>query len=141
VSNPTVVLIAEDHDDNREGYAEYLSFLGYRVEQASDGDRAWLLAQEICPDVLLLDLALPGTDGWEVARRIRSNPRTCGMLIIALSACVLPDDVERAKAAGCELFLDKPCYPEAVAAAIERMLASRADAAATAPGATRPSAS
>jgi len=141
VSNSTVVLIAEDHDDNREGYAEYLSFLGYRVEQASDGDRAWLLAQELCPDVLLLDLALPGTDGWEVARRIRSNPRTSGILIIALSACVFPDDVERAKAAGCDLFLDKPCYPEAVAAAIERMLALRAEAAAAPPGATRPSAS
>ena len=128
MSNPTVVLIAEDHDDNREGYAEYLSFLGYRVEQAADGDQAWALAQEVRPDVLLLDLALPGTDGWEVARRVRSDPRTRGMLIIALSACVFPDDVQRAKTAGCELFLDKPCYPEDVASAIERMLASRANA-------------
>jgi CheY-like chemotaxis protein len=140
VSNPTVVLIAEDHDDNREGYAEYLSFLGYRVEQASDGDQAWALAQEVCPDVLLLDLALPGTDGWEVARRVRSDPRTRNILIIALSACVFPDDVQRAKAAGCELFLDKPCYPEDVASAIERMLATRADAS-TGPGATLPTAS
>lgn len=140
MSNPTVVLIAEDHDDNREGYAEYLSFLGYRVEQASDGDQAWTLAQEVCPDVLLLDLALPGTDGWEVARRVRSNPCTQGILIIALSACVFPEDVQRAKAAGCDLFLDKPCYPEDVASAIERMLALRADAG-TGPGPTRPAAS
>ena len=140
MSNPTVVLIAEDHDDNREGYAEYLSFLGYRVEQASDGDQAWTLAQEVFPDVLLLDLALPGTDGWEVARRVRSNPCTQGILIIALSACVFPEDVQRAKAAGCDLFLDKPCYPEDVASAIERMLALRADAG-TGPGPTRPTAS
>src|SRR5215212_1994512 len=60
VSNAIVNLIAEDEDDNREGYAEYLSFLGYRIEQAPDGDRAWALAQEVRPDVLLLDLALPG---------------------------------------------------------------------------------
>ena len=128
LSKPAVILIAEDDEDNREGYAEYLSFLGYRVEQASDGDSAWARAQELCPDVLLLDLALPGTDGWEVARRVRANPRTRGMLVIALSACVFPDDVLRARDAGCDLFLDKPCYPEAVAEAIARLLDSRADA-------------
>jgi two-component system, cell cycle response regulator DivK len=128
LSKPAVILIAEDDEDNREGYAEYLSFLGYRVEQASDGDSAWTRTQELCPDVLLLDLALPGTDGWEVARRVRANPRTRGMLVIALSACVFPDDVLRARDAGCDLFLDKPCYPEAVADAIARLLASRANA-------------
>lgn len=140
MSNQTVILIAEDDQDNREGYAEYLSFLGYRVEQAPDGDCAWALTQEVRPDVLLLDLALPGTDGWEVARLVRSDPRTRDTLIIALSACVFPGDVQRAETAGCDLFLDKPCYPEAVAAAIERMLASRTDAS-TGPRATRPSAS
>ena len=140
MSNAIVILIAEDDDDNREGYAEYLSFLGYRIEQAADGDRAWALAQEVRPDVLLLDLALPGTDGWEVARRVRSDPRTRGMLVIALSACVFPGDVQRAKAAGCDLFLDKPCYPEDVAAAIARMLASRTDASTTG-GPTRPTVS
>ena len=140
MNKPTVILIAEDDDDNREGYVEYLSFLGYRVEQAPDGDQAWALAQEVSPDVLLLDLALPGTDGWEVARRVRADPRTRNILVIALSACVFPGDVQRAKTAGCDLFLDKPCYPEAVAAAIERMLASRTDAS-TAGGPTRPAAS
>jgi two-component system, cell cycle response regulator DivK len=128
LNRPAVILIAEDDEDNREGYAEYLSFLGYQVEQASDGDSAWTRAQDLCPDVLLLDLALPGTDGWEVARRVRANPRTRGMLVIALSACVFPDDVVRARDAGCDLFLDKPCYPEAVAEAIARLLESRADA-------------
>jgi two-component system, sensor histidine kinase len=139
VSNPQVVLIAEDDDDNREGYAEYLSYLGYRVEQASDGDRAWTLVQDVRPDVLLLDLALPGTDGWEVARRVRADPHTHNTLIIVLSACVFPGDVERATAAGCDLFLDKPCYPEAVADAIARLLAARGGA--TPPAVTRPSVS
>ena len=135
-----MILIAEDDEDNREGYAEYLSFLGYRVAQAVDGEDAWRQVQELAPDVLLLDLALPGTDGWEVARRVRANPHTRGLLVIALSACVFPDDVRRATAAGCDLFLDKPCYPEAVADAIARMLASRANAGATA-APTRPTAS
>jgi CheY-like chemotaxis protein len=75
-----------------------------------------------------------------VARRVRSDPRTRGMLVIALSACVFPGDVQRAKAAGCDLFLDKPCYPEDVAAAIARLLASRTDAS-TAGGPTRPNVS
>jgi len=140
VSNPTVILIAEDDADNREGYAEYLTFLGYQVEQAADGNRAWALTEAVHPDVLLLDLALPGIDGWEVARRVRSHPGTRATLIIALSACVTPGDVQRAQTAGCDLFLDKPCYPEAVAAAIERMLASRADAGSD-PGTTPPSSS
>jgi CheY-like chemotaxis protein len=127
VSGSTVILIAEDDDDNREGYAEYLSFLGYTVEQASDGDAAWTRARELCPDVLLLDLALPGTDGWEIARRVRSHPDTRDMLVIALSACVFPDDVVKATTAGCDLFLDKPCYPDTVADAIARLLATRGE--------------
>jgi two-component system, cell cycle response regulator DivK len=141
LSRPAVILIAEDDEDNREGYAEYLTFLGYRVEQACDGDSAWTRALELCPDVLLLDLALPGTDGWEVARRVRANPRTRGMLVIALSACVFPDDVLRARDAGCDLFLDKPCYPEAVADAIARLLESRANAGARRLAVTPPTAS
>jgi CheY-like chemotaxis protein len=140
VSNPAMILIAEDDQDNREGYAEYLSFLGYRVAQAADGEDAWRQVQELAPDVLLLDLALPGTDGWEVARRVRADARTRNLRVIALSACVFPDDVRRATAAGCDLFLDKPCYPEVVADAIARMLASRPDSA-TGGSSTPPSAS
>ena len=125
VDDAPLILIAEDDVDNREGYAEYLSFLGYRVAQAANGEDALVWARQLRPDVLLLDLALPGVDGWEVARQLKTDNSTRSMLVIALSACVFPDDVLRATDAGCDLFLDKPCYPQTVAAEIERLLAAR----------------
>ena len=121
----TLILIAEDDEDNREGYAEYLTFLGYRVEQVANGDDAVASTQRLRPDVLLLDLALPGIDGWEVARQIKGDHETRSTLIIALSACVFPGDIVRATDAGCDVFLDKPCYPQTVADEIRRLVAAR----------------
>jgi len=120
-----LILIAEDDIDNREGYAEFLAYLGYRVEQVANGQDAIDWTRRLRPDVLLLDLALPGVDGWEVARIVRQDPAVGTTLIIALSACVFPGDVMRATAAGCDLFLDKPCYPQTVADEIRRMLDGR----------------
>ena len=117
-----LVLIAEDDTDNREGYAEYLSYLGYEVAQASTGPEALARTRELRPDVLLLDLALPEMDGWEVARQVRADPQVVHTRIIAWSACVCPSDVSRAVDAGCDLFLDKPCYPQRVAEAIQELL-------------------
>jgi CheY-like chemotaxis protein len=125
LEDPTLILIAEDDVDNREGYAEYLTFLGYRVAQVANGEDAVIWTQQLRPDVLLLDLALPGIDGWEVARRVKGAEATRETLIIALSACVFPGDIVRAKDAGCEVFLDKPCYPQTVADEIRRLLKSR----------------
>jgi CheY-like chemotaxis protein len=125
VDDAPLILIAEDDTDNREGYAEYLTFLGYRVAQATNGEDALVWARQLHPDVLLLDLALPGVDGWEVARQLKSDSSTRSMLVIALSACVFPNDVLRATDAGCDLFLDKPCYPQTVADEIQRLLAAR----------------
>jgi CheY-like chemotaxis protein len=128
LEDPTLILIAEDDVDNREGYAEYLTFLGYRVAQVANGEDAVIWTEQLRPDVLLLDLALPGIDGWEVARRVKGAEATRETLIIALSACVFPGDIVRAKDAGCEVFLDKPCYPQTVADEIRRLLKSRGSA-------------
>ena len=125
VDQPRLILIAEDDADNREGYAEYLTYLGYKVVQAADGGSALESARELRPDVILLDLALPVLDGWEVARQVKSDPQTRDILVIALSACVFPSDVRRATSSGCDLFLDKPCYPQTVAGEIERLLTER----------------
>jgi len=121
-----LVLIAEDDADNREGYAEYLAGLGYRVAQAATGEDALAWARELKPDVVLLDLALPGIDGWEVARRLKGDRSTAEIRLIALSACVFPEDVVRAREAGCELFLEKPCYPQTVADEIRNLVGQRA---------------
>lgn len=120
-----LILIAEDDADNREGYAEFLTYLGYAVAQAANGLDAIESARQLRPDVLLLDLALPGVDGWEVARVVKGDRQLRRTVIIALSACVFPGDVSRATEAGCDLFLDKPCYPQRVADEIQRMLDGR----------------
>lgn len=120
-----LILIAEDDVDSREGYAEFLTYFGYRVAQVSNGRDAIDWTRHLRPDVLLLELALPGVDGWEVARVVKQDPGLHATLIIALSACVFPGDEMRATAAGCDLFLDKPCYPQTVVDEIQRMLDSR----------------
>ena len=120
-----LILIAEDDADNREGYAEFLTYLGYAVAQATNGQDAIESTRQLRPDVLLLDLALPVVDGWEVARVVKSDQQLRKTVIIALSACVFPGDVMRATQAGCDLFLDKPCYPQRVADEIQRMLEGR----------------
>lgn len=133
MSDTRLILIAEDDTDNREGYAEYLTYLGYQVAQAADGQSALDLARQLHPDVILLDLALPVLDGWEVASRVKRDAGTRDVLVIALSACVYPADVRRATSSGCDLFLDKPCYPQTVAGEIQRLLEER-DAASSASG-------
>jgi two-component system, cell cycle response regulator DivK len=130
LEDSTLILIAEDDADNREGYAEYLTYLGYRVAQVANGEDAVVSTHTLRPDVLLLDLALPGIDGWEVARRVKADDATRGTVIIALSACVFPGDILRATEAGCDTFLDKPCYPQTVADEIKRLLDARNAAAA-----------
>lgn len=119
---PELVLIVEDHRDTREGYAEYLSFLGFRVAEAKSGMEALAKAFQLRPDLVLMDLALPGLDGWEVTRILKADPRTRSIPVIALSACVFPSDIGRAAEAGCDSFLVKPCFPDAVAGEIRRVL-------------------
>jgi two-component system cell cycle response regulator DivK len=133
VAPARLILIVEDDTDNREGYAEYLTYLGYRVAQAADGESALEATRRLHPDVILLDLALPVLDGWEVARQVKSDPRTRDILVVALSACVFPSDVKRATSSGCDLFLDKPCYPQTVADEIQRLIVAR-DATSSATG-------
>lgn len=95
------------------------------MEQVANGDDAVASTMRLRPDVLLLDLALPGIDGWEVARQVKGDHATRSTLIIALSACVFPGDIVRATDAGCDVFLDKPCYPQTVADEIRRLVAAR----------------
>src|SRR5262252_7005163 len=80
-----LVLVVDDMADNRELYAEYLSFAGYRVAMANDGHEALAKALELHPDAVLLDMSLPGVDGWEVTRRLRQHESTHEILIIGLS--------------------------------------------------------
>jgi two-component system, cell cycle response regulator DivK len=118
-----LVLIVDDVRDNREGYAEYLRFRGFRVLEAATGNTALDVADRCHPDVIVLDIRLPDIDGTEVTRRLRAAgfERTT---IIAVSACVSRADVGAAIESGCDSFLPKPCLPDALVNEINRLLSA-----------------
>ena len=125
MTDPTLqplVLVVEDYQDAREMYAAYLQFSGYRVAEASNGYEAIEQANELMPDIILMDLALPRMDGWEATRRLKSNDRTRNIPIVALTGHALAGHAEGARQAGCDAFVTKPCLPDQLVAEIKRML-------------------
>jgi CheY-like chemotaxis protein len=119
-----LVLIVDDAVDNREGYVQYLQFCGFRTAEAATGLDALEEARRTRPDVILLDMRLPGLDGAEVTRRLRASGFD-KIPIIALSACVTQADIATALESGCDAFLAKPCVPEVVVDEIKRLLERR----------------
>jgi len=117
-----LVLVVEDYQDAREMYPAYLQFSGYRVEEATNGLEAIEKAIELTPDIILMDLALPKVDGWEATKRLKSDPRTRHIPIVALTGHALAGFAEGAREAGCDAFVTKPCLPDALVAEIRRML-------------------
>lgn len=117
-----LVLIVEDDRDNREACAEYLRFSGFQVEEACDGIEALEKGLDLLPDLILMDLAIPDVDGCEVTRRLRRNPKTRHIPILALTALVRPVDIQRAMQAGCNAFIEKPCRPNELLVEIRRQL-------------------
>jgi CheY-like chemotaxis protein len=107
-------LIVDDDRDGREGYAEYLRAFGFEVDEAVDAEAALKQMRRQRPDIVLLDLQMPGMDGWELIRQIRVMAGLRTVSIIAISACVFPEDQARAEEAGCDAFLAKPCIPSVV---------------------------
>lgn len=113
-------IIVDDHGDTRAGYAEFLSAFGFEVRTAADGDELRTVLREWPPDAIVLDLQLPRTDGWELTREIKSNPRTRHIVVIVVSACVMPSERAAAEAAGCDAFIGKPCDPIAIVEELQR---------------------
>ena len=113
------VLIIEDNADSREMLRVALEIAGHRIFVAEDGPRGIEEASTVRPDAVLLDLGLPGIDGYEVARRLRHAPGGRDMLIVALSGYGRQEDKERSRNSGFDFHLVKPVDPSAV----ERILA------------------
>ena len=122
-----LVLVVEDYQDAREMYAAYLSFSGYRVAEATNGLEAIEKTIALLPDIILMDLALPRMDGWEATKRLKLDPRTRHIPIVALTGHALAGHAEGARLAGCDAFVTKPCLPDQLVAEIQRMLAMRTD--------------
>ena len=119
-----LVLVVDDFQDNREMFAEFLVISGYRVAQAVNGREALDRAFELLPDAILMDLSLPELDGWEATRRLKRDPRTRHIPVVALTGHVLADHAREARDAGCDGFLAKPCLPEVLVVELRRVLAA-----------------
>ena len=120
-TNP-LVLVVEDYQDAREMYAAYLQFSGFDVAEAGNGIEAIEKTQELLPDIVLMDLALPRMDGWEATRRLKADERTAEIPVVALTGHALAGISEGAKQAGCDAFVTKPCLPDALVTEIKRLL-------------------
>lgn len=114
------VLLVEDNDLNRDMLVRRLARHAILAVCAVDGEDGVRQALTQRPEVILMDISLPGIDGWEAIRRIRSMPETGAIPIIALTAHVLPEDRERAEAAGCCAFIPKPIDMPVLLDAIRR---------------------
>ena len=133
VSVLPVVLIVDDYPDACDMYAAYLDLAGFRALKANDGYEALRLAVDGRPDVILMDLGLPGIDGYEVTRRLKIDPRTRDIPVIALTAHASPHQFDELVASGFDDLILKPCLPDALAEEVDRFVkrAHREDAAAT----------
>ena len=102
------ILIVEDAPDNRTIAELILIDAGHSVMSVGDGASALSVAASLQPDVILMDLSLPRLDGWEATRRLKQNPATSTIPVIAFTAHALPNDLDRALAAGCDSVIAKP---------------------------------
>lgn len=112
------ILVVEDNEDNLAVLSDELDYAGYEVISAGDGEEALEKTLAERPDLILMDISIPIIDGWEVTRRLKADPKTGNIPIIALTAHAMAGDEEKAKAAGCDGYIAKPCTPDEVAARV-----------------------
>jgi CheY-like chemotaxis protein len=117
------ILVIEDNEMNRDMLTRRLQRRGYQVSVAFDGHEAIAQAQAVAPDLMLMDMSLPGLDGWEATRRLKADAATRSIPVIALTAHAMSEDRERALAAGCDEFETKPIDLPRLLQKIEALLA------------------
>jgi CheY-like chemotaxis protein len=118
---PTILLV-EDNELNRDMLSRRLVRKGYDVLIAEDGAKGLSAATDGKPDLILMDMSLPVLDGWEATRRLKAEPETRAIPVIALTAHAMSSDREKAVAAGCDDYDTKPVELERLLAKIERLL-------------------
>jgi len=116
------ILIVDDYPDALDIWALYLGSMGYRVSTAGDGETALAQANRLHPDLIVLDLELPRLSGFEVAQRLRANPETQFIPLIAATGYSDVKQLDRAREAGVDEVVVKPCDPDRLVQEIERLL-------------------
>ena len=118
------ILLVEDNEMNRDMLSRRLNRRGFEVLIAEDGGLAVSMTQAERPDIVLMDMSLPVIDGWEATRRLKADPETAGIPIIALTAHAMESDRERALEVGCDDYDSKPVDLPRLLGKIETLLGS-----------------
>ncbi len=116
------ILVIEDQEDNRRIVRDLLTSAGYEMIEAGTGEEGLTLAEASPPDLILMDIQLPGMDGYETTRRIKAHPALRRIPIIAVTSYALSGDDAKALEAGCDAYVTKPFSPRALLAKIREYL-------------------
>jgi two-component system cell cycle response regulator DivK len=116
------ILVVEDQEDNRRIVHDLLTSVGYEIVEAVTGEEGVQMAETQAPDLILMDIQLPGLDGYEATRRIKMNSALRQIPIIAVTSYALSGDDARAFEAGCDAYVSKPYSPRALLAKIREFL-------------------
>jgi two-component system cell cycle response regulator DivK len=123
VSERPLVLLVEDDREGRLLFADWLEDAGFRVEQAHNGLQALERAVDLLPDAIFTDLNIPGIDGYELTRRLKQDPRTAAIPVLAVTGYApFTQDPARAERAGCDGVLAKPCDPDELARILKTLI-------------------
>ena len=116
------ILVVEDQEDNRRIVHDLLTSVGYEIVEAVTGEEGVRMAETQAPDLILMDIQLPGIDGYEATRRIKANAALRQIPIIAITSYALSGDDVKAFEAGCDAYVSKPFSPRALLAKIREFL-------------------
>lgn len=116
------ILVIEDHEDNRRIMRDLLTSSGYEVIEAVTGEEGVTATETYRPDLILMDVQLPGLDGYEATRRIKANPNLQSIPIIVVTSYALSGDDVKAFEAGCDAYVTKPYSPRELLARIRKFL-------------------
>lgn len=116
------VLIVDDNLANLKLAKVLLSAEGYEVATATDAEEALKVLEETIPNLILMDLQLPGMDGLELTRRLKSDPNTRGIIVLAITAYAMKGDEQKATQAGCDGYITKPINTRTLAETVNRYL-------------------
>jgi two-component system, cell cycle response regulator DivK len=119
----TKILLIEDHEDNRRIVRDLVTKAGYELAEATTGEDGVAMASTLAPDLILMDIQLPGIDGYEATRRIKADPARRHVPIIAVTSYALSGDEAIARAAGCDGYITKPFSPRVLLAKIREYVA------------------
>ena len=118
----TRILLVEDQEDNRRIIRDLIGTTGYELVEAVSGEDGVAMAESHGPDLILMDIQLPGIDGYEATRRIKANPALAHIPIIAVTSYALSGEEKKAREAGCDDYVPKPYSPRQLLAKIRQYL-------------------